>query len=62
MTNEELLKKWKPVLEHEALPGISDNHRKAVTAVVLENTEIALREGMSYSPQSLTEAEVGHVN
>ena len=62
MRNEELLKKWKPVLEHEALPGISDPHRMAVTATVLENTETALREGQSYSPQSLTEAEVGPVN
>jgi hypothetical protein len=62
MRNEELLKKWKPVLEHEALPGISDAHRAAVTATVLENTEIALREGSSYSPQSLTEAEIGPVN
>jgi hypothetical protein len=62
MRNEELLKKWKPVLEHEALPGITDPHRMAVTATVLENTENALREGSSYSPQSLTEAEVGPVN
>jgi hypothetical protein len=62
MRNEELLKKWKPVLEHEALPGISDPHRAAVTATVLENTENALREGSSYSPQSLTEAETGPVN
>jgi len=62
MRNEELLKKWKPVLEHDALPGISDPHRAAVTATVLENTENALREGSSYSPQSLTEAEIGPVN
>ena len=59
MRNEELMKKWGPVLEHNALPGIKDSHRKNVTAQLLENTEIALREGSSYSPSSfLTEAPV----
>ena len=29
MRNEELMKKWAPVLEHSALPAISDNHREA---------------------------------
>ena len=53
MRNEELMKKWGPVLEHEALNPISDKHRSAVTATLLENTETALREGNSYSPQSL---------
>jgi hypothetical protein len=63
MRNEELMKKWGPVLEHEALPQIQDKHRQAVTATLLENTEVALREGSSYSPQSLlSEAEVGPVN
>ena len=63
MRNEELMKKWGPVLEHEALNPISDKHRSAVTATLLENTETALREGNSYSPQSLlSEAEVGPVN
>ncbi len=63
MRNEELMKKWGPVLEHEALPQIGDSHRAAVTATLLENTENALREGSSYSPASLlSEAEVGPVN
>ena len=63
MRNEELMKKWGPVLEHEALPQIADSHRAAVTATLLENTENALREGSSYSPASLlSEAEVGPVN
>lgn len=53
MRNEELMKKWGPVLEHDTLPGIKDSHRAAVTAVLLENTEIALKEGQSYSPASL---------
>jgi hypothetical protein len=53
MRNEELLKKWKPVLEHESLPGIENQHKKAVTAQILENTETSLREGSSYSPHGL---------
>ena len=63
MRNEELMKKWGPVLEHEALNPISDKHRQAVTATLLENTENALKEGSSYSPGSLlSEAETGPVN
>jgi len=34
-----LLKKWAPILEHEALPSIKDHYRKEVTAVLLENQE-----------------------
>jgi len=34
MRNEELMKKWAPVLEHSALPAISDNHKEAVTATL----------------------------
>jgi hypothetical protein len=39
-----LVEKWGPVLEHESFSPISDNHKKAVTATVLENTEKALME------------------
>ena len=53
MRNEELMKKWRPVLEHTALPGIKDSHRKAVTAQLLENTEYSLKEGSNYSPSAL---------
>jgi hypothetical protein len=41
---EDLVKKWQPILEHESLPGIKDQYRKEVTAVLLENQEKALRE------------------
>jgi len=56
MRNEELMKKWKPILEHTALPGIQDSHRAAVTATLLENTEVAMKSGDTYVPQSLLEA------
>ena len=38
-----LTEKWNPVLDHGALPSISDDYRKKVTAVLLENQEQALR-------------------
>lgn len=38
-----LVKKWSAVLEHEALPGIKDQYRKEVTAVLLENQEREMR-------------------
>jgi len=41
---EEAQRKWAPVLQHPDLPKIVDAHRRAVTAVILENTENALRE------------------
>jgi hypothetical protein len=44
MNRQDLLKKWQPILEHESLPGIKDNYRKEVTAVLLENQEKALKE------------------
>jgi len=39
-----LTEKWSPVLSHEGAGAIKDNYRKAVTAVLLENTERQLRE------------------
>ncbi len=40
----QLMEKWGPVLEHEGVNPISDKYRKAVTARLLENQEVALRE------------------
>lgn len=42
--SEQIESKWAPVLEHADLTPISDPYKKAVTAVVLENQERALRE------------------
>jgi hypothetical protein len=41
---EELQKKWAPILEHEELEAIKDPYKKAVTALVLENQEQAIRQ------------------
>ena len=55
--NEEIQKKWSPVLEHADLDPIKDPHKRAVTAIILENTEKALREsGGRVGGQSLLEA------
>ena len=45
---EQLQEKWKPLLEYEGLDPIKDNHRKAVTAVLLENQEKFLRDQASF--------------
>ena len=45
--SENLQEKWSPILEHSDLPKIEDNYKKAVTAVILENQENALKEERS---------------
>jgi hypothetical protein len=40
---KQLMEKWAPVLNHDALPQIKDNYRKEVTAVLLENQEREMR-------------------
>jgi hypothetical protein len=39
-----LVEKWGPILEHESFSPITDSHKRAVTATILENTERALAE------------------
>lgn len=58
---EDIQAKWKPVIEHEDLPKISDVHKRGVTAVLLENTEKALREAGAYGGQYLTEAPTNNI-
>ena len=41
---EELQKKWDPVLNHPELTTIADPYKKAVTALVLENQQQAMRQ------------------
>jgi len=45
---EHLQEKWQPVLEHNDLPEINDSYRKAVTTVILENQEKALKEDRGF--------------
>jgi hypothetical protein len=46
--SEHLQEKWAPLLNYEGLDPIRDSHRKAVTAVLLENQEKFLREQSSF--------------
>ncbi len=53
---EDIQNKWAPVLDHEALGTIRDQHRRSVTAIMLENTEKALSESAAHGAyQTLTE-------
>ena len=62
MRNEELMQKWKPILEHGALPGIQDSHRAAVTATLLENTEESMRQGESLGTSGSLLSEAAPAN
>ena len=55
---EELQKKWQPVLEHPELEAIKDPYKKAVTALVLENQQQAMRQDRI----ALNEADPGPTN
>ena len=47
--SEHLQEKWSPLLDYEGLDPIKDSHRRAVTAVLLENQEKFLREEQAFS-------------
>ena len=51
--SEHLQEKWKPLLEAEGVDKITDPHRKAVTAVLLENQEKFLRESTAFSESGM---------
>jgi hypothetical protein len=45
---EHLQEKWQPVLEHPDLPTIEDSYKRAVTTLILENQEAALKEDKQF--------------
>jgi hypothetical protein len=47
--SEQLQEKWAPLLDYQGLDPIKDSHRRAVTAVLLENQEKFLREENSFA-------------
>ena len=49
---ENLQEKWQPVLEHPDLPKIGDAYKRAVTTVILENQEKAVREDRSFMTEA----------
>ena len=59
--SEHLQEKWAPILDHDGMDGIKDNHRRMVTAQLLENQEIALREQrefLSEAPTNVTGSNI----
>ena len=61
--SEQLQEKWAPLLDYEGLGSIGDSHRRAVTAVLLENQEKFLREQSAFerSGSFLTEGPTNAV-
>lgn len=55
-SNDKLVQKWAPVLEHADAPAITDAHKKAVTAQLLENSEIDFAKNTAAQSYSLNEA------
>ena len=53
---DQLIEKWSPVLDETSAGEITDSHRRAVTAAVLENQEKALIEEQAASQGFITEA------
>ena len=59
---EHLQEKWSPVLEHPDLPQIEDSYKRAVTTVILENQESALREDAAFLSESVPTGNVSGVS
>ena len=63
--SEQLQEKWAPLLNHDGCEEIKDSHRRAVTAVLLENQEKFLREQAAFeggAVHSLMEAPTNSGN
>ena len=56
---ENLQEKWQPVLEHPDLPKIEDSYKRAVTTVILENQEKAVREDRSFMAEAAPANSMG---
>ncbi len=54
--DKNLIEKWEPVLGHESAPAIDDHYKKAVTARLLENQEVALQEERAKRSFDISEA------
>jgi hypothetical protein len=51
---EHLQEKWAPILDYDGLDPIKDSHRRAVTAILLENQERELREEKAFLSETPT--------
>ena len=59
---DQLIEKWSPVLNESSAGEITDHHRKAVTAAILENQEKAMAESRMAEHGFMTEAAPAGAN
>jgi len=64
--SEHVQQKWQPVLDHPDLSPIKDSYKRAVTSVILENQEKALKEDAAFlseaAPANATGANINNWN
>ena len=60
--SQHLQEKWQPVLEHPDLPKIDDSYKRAVTSLILENQEKAMREDAAFLSEAAPYTQVGGSN
>ena len=53
INHEHLQKKWAPLLDYDGLEPIKDNHKRMVTAQLLENQETAIREEKEFLSEAV---------
>ena len=56
---EHLQEKWQPVLEHPDLPKIEDSYKRAVTTLILENQEKAMKEDRGFLSETAPTVSTG---
>ena len=59
---EYLQEKWAPILDYDGLDPIKDSHRRATTAILLENQEKELREERSFLTEAPTNSTATGAN
>ena len=57
--SETYQKKWQPVLDHPDLPKVTDSYKRAVTSVILENKERALKEDAAFLNEAAPTNQTG---
>ena len=59
INHEGLQEKWAPLLDYEGLDPIKDNHKRMVTAQLLENQETAIREEREFLSEAVPTNSTG---